>query len=103
METNENKEITRNLVREELKKIESIGGCPTENIKIGSDLGIHVMANIIDDTNVMNRFSDTKFIDNVCLSYNHSFGLMSEEDKQKVRFECKEWMRAIKNNEPYNR
>lgn len=50
---------------------------------------------------VSNRFSDPKFIDNVCLSYRHDFGLLSEQDKDKVRFECKEWMRAIKNNEPY--
>jgi len=50
---------------------------------------------------VSNRFSDPKFIDNVCLSYRHDFGLLSEDEKNKVRFECKEWMRAIKNNEPY--
>lgn len=51
--------------------------------------------------NVSNRFSDPKFIDNVCLSYRHDFGLLSEDEQNKVRFECKEWMRAIKNNEPY--
>ena len=50
---------------------------------------------------VSNRFSDPKFIDNVCLSYRHDFGLLSEDEQNKVRFECKEWMRAIKNNEPY--
>ena len=42
-----------------------------------------------------------EFIDNVCLSYRHDFGLLSEDEQNKVRFECKEWMRAIKNNEPY--
>lgn len=50
---------------------------------------------------VSNRFSDPKFIDNVCISYRHDFGLLSEDEQNKVRFECKEWMRAIKNNEPY--
>ena len=50
---------------------------------------------------VSNRFSDKKFIDNVCLSYRHDFGLLSKDKQKKVRFECKEWMRAIKNNEPY--
>ena len=50
---------------------------------------------------VSNRFSDTKFIDNVCLSYRHDFGLLDKKEQDKVRFECKEWMRAIKNNEPY--
>ncbi len=50
---------------------------------------------------VSNRFSDPKFIDNVCLSYRHDFGLLNEDEQNKVRFECKEWMRAIKNNEPY--
>ena len=50
---------------------------------------------------VSERFSDDKFITNVCLSYDHSFGLMTEEERKKVVFDCKEWMRAIKNNEPY--
>ena len=45
-----------------------------------------------------NLFSDDKFIGNVCLSYRHDFGLMSEDEKDKLIFECKEWMRAIKNN-----
>ena len=49
--------------------------------------------------NVSNRFSDQKFIDNVCLSYRHDFGLMTDKEKDKLIFECKEWMRAIKNNE----
>lgn len=43
-------------------------------------------------------FSDENFIENVCLSYRHDFGLMAEQDKQRIRFECKEWMRAIENN-----
>jgi len=50
---------------------------------------------------VIKRFQSDKFIDNVCLSYRHDFGLMSEEDKKMLRFECKEWMRAIVNNWNY--
>lgn len=44
-------------------------------------------------------FNSDTFIDNVCLSYRHDFGLMAEQDKQRLRFECKEWMRAISNND----
>lgn len=47
---------------------------------------------------VISRFNSNVFIDNVCLSYRHDFGLMTEQDKQKLRFECKEWMRSISNN-----
>ena len=43
----------------------------------------------------------TDFIDNVCLSYRHDFGLIAEQDRQRLRFECKEWMRAISNNWEY--
>jgi hypothetical protein len=50
---------------------------------------------------VSNRFYDHKFIDNVCVSYRHDFGLLDKQEQDKLRFECKEWMRAIKNNEPY--
>lgn len=50
---------------------------------------------------VISRFNSDTFIDNVCLSYRHDFGLMSEQDKQRLRFECKEWMRAISNNWEY--
>ena len=50
---------------------------------------------------VISRFNSDTFIDNVCLSYRHDFGLMAEQDKQILRFECKEWMRAISNNWEY--
>jgi hypothetical protein len=36
-------------VREEITKIKSIGECPIDNINITSDLGVHIMANIITD------------------------------------------------------
>lgn len=55
---------------------------------------------------VMNKISavsdanarETLLVDNMCLSYRHDFGLMSPEDKQNLRFECREWLRAYRNN-----
>lgn len=58
-----------------------------------------IQQSCLDD--VKNRFNSDTFIDNVCLSYRHDFGLMTEKDKQILRFECKEWMRAIVNNWDY--
>jgi len=48
--------------------------------------------------NLEKLFSDESFIGNVCLSYRHDFGIMNEEDKEKLKFQCKEWMRSIINN-----
>ena len=44
------------------------------------------------------KFKDDNFINNVCLSYKHDYGLLSLEEKEKIKFECKEWLRAILNN-----
>ena len=52
-------------------------------------------------SDVISRFASDNFIDNVCLSYRHDFGLMVEQDKQRMRLECKEWMRSIENNWKY--
>ena len=41
---------------------------------------------------------NSKLVDNMCMSYRHDFGLMTEQDKQALRFECKEWLRAYENN-----
>jgi hypothetical protein len=54
---------------------------------------------IVDELN--KRFSSDIFIDNVCLSYRHDFGLLSEDQKKQCRSECKTWMRAIANNWEY--
>ena len=40
-------------------------------------------------------------INNMCLSYNHSFGLMDKEDQELLRFQCREWLRAFENNKDY--
>ena len=41
---------------------------------------------------------NTKLIDNMCISYRHDSGLMDKEQQDKLRFECKEWLRAYENN-----
>jgi hypothetical protein len=47
---------------------------------------------------IFSCFSEEKFIFNVCMSYRHDFGLLSYDEQELLKFECKEWMRAIKNN-----
>ena len=47
------------------------------------------------------RFESDVFIKNVCSSYRHDFGFLSEEEQKTIIFKCKEWMRAIKNNFKY--
>ncbi len=47
-------------------------------------------------------FKSEKFIGNVCMSYRHDFGLMSDKEKELLIFECKEWFRSIINNIPYH-
>ena len=44
------------------------------------------------------RFSDEDFITNLCLSYRHDYGLLGATERNLIRFECKEWLRAIINN-----
>lgn len=43
-------------------------------------------------------FGDSRFIENICLSYRHDYGLLSVTERQRVRFEALEWCRAILNN-----
>ena len=84
--TNENGVKMATLPRDTMEALLKYAEYTEKQLRIGS---------------VSNRFSDNKFITNVCLSYDHSFGLMTAEERKKVEFDCKEWMRAIKNNEPY--
>lgn len=44
------------------------------------------------------RFSDEDFITNLCLSYRHDYGLLGANERNLIRLECKEWLRAIINN-----
>jgi hypothetical protein len=41
---------------------------------------------------------EPKFLFDICLSYRHDFGLLSAEEKERINFEAKEWMRSIINN-----
>lgn len=47
---------------------------------------------------VISRFNSDRFINNVCLSYRHDFGLLADPERESVRRNCKYWMRAILNN-----
>ena len=57
---------------------------------------------IINLLDINKRKNDYKFIQNVCLSYRHDFGLMSVDEQNNLIFEAKEWIRAITNNLPYD-
>lgn len=35
-----------------------------------------------------------KQIDSACLSFRHDFGLMNDREKQKLRFQAREWLIA---------
>lgn len=41
---------------------------------------------------------DDKLIANICLSYRHDFGLLSMVEQNKIKYNCRLWLRAIKNN-----
>jgi hypothetical protein len=54
-----------------------------------------------DNSNTQTPYSvptDDNFIGNVCLSYDHSFGLLTPGSRAHLVFQCKEWIRAINNN-----
>lgn len=52
-------------------------------------------------TKIESDFNSETFINNVCFGFRHDFGLMSESDKERLRFECKQWIRSINNNLDY--
>ncbi len=42
-----------------------------------------------------NMFDPTiEQLNSVCMSFNHSFGLMTEEEQKRMRWEAKEWLYA---------
>jgi hypothetical protein len=67
-----------------------------ENARIGFCMDAIEEALKVDK--VTPRFNDDKFIANVCYSFRHDFGMMPKAEQERLVFECKEWMRAIKNN-----
>lgn len=42
----------------------------------------------------MSKEPTAQQVDSVCLSYRHDFGLLDEDDKNKLRFQAKEWLIA---------
>lgn len=38
------------------------------------------------------------FVNNICSSYRHDFGSYTGSEREKIKLDCKEWMRAIHNN-----
>jgi hypothetical protein len=42
--------------------------------------------------------NNDKLVVNMCKSYRHDFGLMSEKQQDHLKFQCKEWLRAFENN-----
>ena len=79
----------------------SDGEIPYDVTELLDEYAKYVTNYILEHNNmsVSSRFNDDKFIGNVCISYRHDFGLMNEKQRNELIFECKEWMRAIKNNE----
>ena len=47
------------------------------------------------------RCNSEAFIENMCLSYRHDFGLLDEDEQKRIKFECKEWLRSLINNWEY--
>ena len=46
---------------------------------------------------------DLEFIENNCISFRHDFGLLTEQHRDQLRFQYKEWVRAMLNNGLHNR
>lgn len=64
------------------------------------DLTTHI-ENIYPDIfkSIIKKIEDDDELKNdICLSYRHDYGLLSEEEKKSVKFQLEEWLRAIRNN-----
>ena len=49
----------------------------------------------IDDRFYVNYMEPSdETVDSACLSYNHGFGLMSQDEQDLMRFKAKEWLHA---------
>jgi hypothetical protein len=48
--------------------------------------------------NFAQKLNDPVFVDNVCLSYRHDFGIISEDEQVKIVCNVKEVIHAILNN-----
>ena len=56
---------------------------------------------LLSKTGVEDLLFGKEFLSNVCLSYRHDFGLLSEKEREDTMFEAKEWLMAILKNIPY--
>ena len=50
---------------------------------------------------LLNKPTDS-FLQNVCYSYRHDFGLLNEEQQKHIMFDAKEYIRAVYNNLSYH-
>jgi len=57
-----------------------------------------VIDEIIDGDGILPMSPTDELINNMCLSYRHDFGLMTEKEQASLRFEAREWYRAIYSN-----
>ena len=49
--------------------------------------------------NTIDKIRDNQnFIQNMCISYRHDYGLLSDSDRRLVELQCKEWLRSLSNN-----
>ena len=83
-----------------LRKLNPKGGI-REFVRMSVEFGFKAQQKNVYSEADLTRFDSDKFIENVCLSFRHDYGLMAEQDRQRLRFDCKEWMRAITNNWEY--
>lgn len=43
-----------------------------------------------------------ELLNDMCLTYRHDFGLLSEEEQQKLRIECRRWFETFKRYMQWN-
>jgi hypothetical protein len=53
-------------------------------------------------SNALKVRTDHAFISDVCFSYNHSFGIMPEIERDMLIWQCKEWIASINKNIEHN-
>jgi len=71
--------------------------CSFDDFKAGAELANNHWREKTK-SNLVQLFSDAEFIENLCFSYRHDFGLLGVNKQILIRLECKEWLRAIINN-----
>ena len=67
--------------------------------KLEEDLVYGIKALSICEVSKSFLYKDEKLIENMCFSFRHDFGLMDSQKQNELRIECKEWLRALENNQ----